>query len=335
MESMTRATALLLLAVAWGCGDSPSPTSREALESGTFLTRTTPTGSITLSEGTATSVGDTTREFSLASVAEGDLDLDGETDAVAILAEDDGISHYLYLHAFLSDGRVAEDVSARLVGDRVEVRRLSIDDAIIRVDLMLREPGQPITTPPTVPHSAYFALTDRGLIPAPQTEIEPAAEPRGMGAERTLYGHEWVLERFEMGDWTGKIDDADGPPSLRFVTELADMAGASGQVTGFAGCNRIFGSFRAEEGGTLRVSGIASTRRACRGPATDFERRFIAAFKSADGYRVEGDTLIIDVGGGTMTFGLGGRVRAAEPTAFEDGIEPSVPAVDAAARRSA
>lgn len=335
MTSKTRAAALLLPAFAWGCGGSPSPTSREALESGTFLTRATRTGSITLSEGSATSVGDTTREFGLASAAEGDLDLDGETDAVAILTEDDGVSRYLHLHAFLSDGRVAEDVSARLVGDRVEVRRLSIDDAIIRLDLMLREPGQPITAPLTVPYSAYFALTDRGLIPAPQTEIEAAAEPRGMGVDRTLYGHEWVLERFEMGDWTGNIDDADRPPSLRFVTELADMAGASGQVTGFAGCNRVFGSFRAEEGGTLRVSGIASTRRACRGPATDFERRFIAAFESVDGYRVEGDTLIIDVGGGTMTFSLGGRIRAAEPTAFEDGSESTVPAVDEAGRRSA
>ena len=65
---------------------------------------------------------------SFSSRRNGDLDFDSDIDAVAVLAADQGRERFLTLHAVLRDGDQLTDVSARLIGDRIEVhgRRLSM-----------------------------------------------------------------------------------------------------------------------------------------------------------------------------------------------------------------
>lgn len=317
------ATALL----AGACGDDEPPTDRTALENETYLTRSTSEGSVTLRGGEATVPG-TERgnlAFELLRTAEGDLDFDGEPDAAAVVAEASSQDVLLHLHALLSDGEQTQDVSARLLGDRLEIRRLSIDDGLIRVDLMIRNPGEPVTVPPSVPVSTYYALTERGLTPAAPTRVAESDQRAAPGEDGeaasppTLSSHEWVLTAFSMGEWSGDVGSLDPPPSLRFVPELSDVAGSSGQFTGFAGCNRLFGSYRAEEGETLRIAGVAATRKMCGDDEMDFERRFAAAVASVESYEIRDGELIASFAGGELRFRTAGRLLppAAETMSFD------------------
>jgi len=314
----------LVLSTLTACGDSgPSPTSREGLDNATFLTQATETGTIDLVEGSAVVPADGV-EFTLLTSAEGDLDLDDEIDAAAIVVEKRGQNHFLHLHAVLRDGDAATDVSARMIGDRLGVRRIKIEEGIIRVDLLIREPGQPATVQPSVDVSQHFALVGRGIIPIVQTQVSAAIEPttdtRSSSEPPALYTHEWQLSSFEMPDWTGDLGIVDPIPSLRLVADLADVAGASGKLSGYAGCNRIFGSFRAEDMTSLLISGVAATRRACSSDRMDFERRFVAAITAVDTYEVVENTLILDFTGGTLRFQAGGRLLPSDSSSDNRGV---------------
>ncbi|MGH7539675.1 MAG: META domain-containing protein, partial [Gemmatimonadota bacterium] len=80
--------------------------------------------------------------------------------------------------------------------------------------------------------------------------------------------------------------------------------GGSGRLAGFAGCNRVFGTYRATRGGALHISGLALTRRACSASEGELERRFTAALETASEFRVDGDRLEIPYLGGTLRFDL-------------------------------
>lgn len=309
--------AVLVALVATGCDDGPPTVSREALETATFLTAEG--GTVTLSEGVATDPASGV-QYELLTVGEGDVDFDGESDAAAILVERRGDARILRLHALLGGGEHAEDVSARLIGDRLGVQRLSIEDGVIRLELKIRNPGEPISVEPSVIFAQHFVLTDRGLTPIVQTQVDDdggegrrAAGDRPMDDAPALYTHEWHLDAIAAGDWAGEPEALDRPVSVRFVAELADVAGASGQFSGFAGCNRIFGSFRAEESAILRIAGLASTRRMCDSKHSDFEQRFLAAFGSVESFEIQGDRLVLAFVGGTLEFRAGGRLIPSEP----------------------
>ena len=274
---------------------------------------------VTLSEGVATDTSSGV-QYELLTSGEGDVDFDGESDAAAILIEARGNARILRLHALLGGGGHAEDVSARLIGDRLGVRRLSIEDGVIRLELLIRNPGEPISVEPSVVFALYFVLTDRGLTPIVQTQVDDdrgeerrATDDRSMDDAPALYTHEWNLDAIAMGDWAGDLDALDRPVSVRFVAELTDVGGASGQFSGFAGCNRIFGSFRAEESAILRIAGLAATRRMCDSTHTDLEQRFLAAFGSVESFEIRGDRLTLAHVGGTLEFRAGGRLILADP----------------------
>ncbi len=77
-----------------------------------------------------------------------------------------------------------------------------------------------------------------------------AAEP----ALTSLAGSEWGLP-------------GDGKIYIQF---------RSGRAAGFAGCNRFSGRY-AFEAGQLTIGPLGVTRKACRAPVMDGERRFLAA----------------------------------------------------------
>lgn len=67
------------------------------------------------------------------------------------------------------------------------------------------------------------------------------------------------------------------------------------QVTGFAGCNRISGTYKLEEGNRIRFSQMATTLMAC--PDVDFnEAEFLKVFELADNYTIVDDVLSLNVG---------------------------------------
>lgn len=74
------------------------------------------------------------------------------------------------------------------------------------------------------------------------------------------------------------------PPWLTF--EKAD-----GRVTGFSGCNNLVGNAVFDEGGKLRFSQMAGTRKAC--PDATREMKFLQVLRSTVNYRLNDKTLVL------------------------------------------
>lgn len=319
---MTRNPALAGLLVAAlgaaGCGDEPETIGREVLENATFLTLEG--GEITLTGGVAKSEGNVRHELLL--TADGDLDFDSDIDAVAVLAADRGRERFLTLHAVVRDGDEIRDVSARLIGDRIEVHRAEILDGLIRVNVRVRRPGDPVTVRPSVDRIPHFALTNRGLTSVALIDggEGEAAQAGGAGAGNgtpaataTLYTHEWELESFDRGDWSANLRAPREPVTLRFQARPRDAANVTGEMAGFAGCNRIFGSFRIHEAEAMRFYGVTAMRRLCRERPMDFEERFLEALRAVRAFRFEGDRMTLALTGGTIRLRAGQRLDSDTP----------------------
>lgn len=300
------AIAVAAATVVVACGRGPEPTSPESLANATYLTDATPEGRVTLVGGAFDFSTGPVERVELVSSGAGDIDGDDDPDAAVVLVETSGRSRLFRLHAVLGDGRTASDVAARLIGDRIEVREVRIEDGLISLDLMVREAGSSQEADPSVPITSRFALTDRGLIPADMPSVDESA-PRAMpgGDVATLPSHEWILERIEMGDWSQATDELAERPWLRFHRELGDDEAGTGTMYADAGCNRLFGSYERGADGSLRVRGIASTRRACPEPLADLEQRLAAALEAARTFAITDDVLRIEFDGGVLQLRAG------------------------------
>ncbi|MDE2661950.1 MAG: META domain-containing protein [Gemmatimonadota bacterium] len=319
---MKRAVWLLVAAgAAAGCGDEPEVDSREVLENATFLTLDG--GEITLTQGATT--GPDNVRYELLLTADGDLDFDSDVDAVAVLSADHGRERFLTLHAVLSDGEEMRDVSARLIGDRIEVHRAEVLSGMIRLNVRIRRPGDPVTVRPSVDRTPYFALTNRGLTSVTLIDAADGEGARAGGAEAgngtpapALHTHEWELESFDSGDWSANLRALREPVTLRFRAQPRDPADVTGDLAGYAGCNRIFGSFRMREAEALRFYGVTAMRRLCRDREADFEQRFLEALRSVRALHLEGDRMTLALGGGAIRFRAGRPLASRAPVTAPD-----------------
>jgi hypothetical protein len=302
--------------LASACDRSPPPTSIEALVNGTYLSEWTDEGVVTLAEGEyrAPSAPDAASEvviFFERSLA-GDLDGDGVEDAAAILVEQSvGTGTFYRLHALLSDGNEARDVSSRLLGDRITVEALRIEDGVIETDVLIRRPQEPEVAEPTIPLTLSFVLTNRGLLPLKP----PPGMARRFGSPDdstgVFSGMTWRFVEMRTGESAPVVADSLGDtPELVFSTELTDVEGWSGRAWGSTGCNHVLASYHASHDGGLRISGVATTRRACEPSLMAFEESFTVAIGSATAFEVQNDELEIRFAGGVMTLS---RVREAAP----------------------
>ncbi len=67
------------------------------------------------------------------------------------------------------------------------------------------------------------------------------------------------------------------------------------RISGFAGCNHFFGTYKFEEGNRIGFSGLGATKMACFN--NDFnENEFLKIFGLADNYTLKGNTLSLNVG---------------------------------------
>jgi heat shock protein HslJ len=82
---------------------------------------------------------------------------------------------------------------------------------------------------------------------------------------------------------------------------------AEGQMTGYTGCNQYFAGYTAGEDGSLSLSGIGSTKRACLDDGTgQREAEFIKALEGVVGYTIQRDTLSLlnEAGQMVVTFNV-------------------------------
>lgn len=88
------------------------------------------------------------------------------------------------------------------------------------------------------------------------------------------------------GDWMADTAEASSDQAT-FVRFQAD-----GKISGFAGCNRFFGTFVATDS-TIEISALGATRMACAEPVMRQETVFLESLQSATTYGISGHLLFL------------------------------------------
>lgn len=194
----------------------------------------------------------------------GDLDGDGVEEAVVLLAESSGgTGTFVHLAVVARAGDGLATPVTTLLGDRVQLRGMRIEDGRLLVDVLRAGPDDAACCPGELA-TVGFTLAVSGLQP-----FEPGTPPGRLSLD-TLGGAEWVLHFWA---WD---EEAPGEPEVTLQYEEGRFAGSSG-------CNRYFASVTetGEAPGEIEVGPVAGTRMACPDPAGAVEMRFLRQLEGA------------------------------------------------------
>jgi hypothetical protein len=111
----------------------------------------------------------------------GDLDHDGDEDAVVVILYDPGGSGtFYYIAAAINHNGSYKGTAGYLLGDRIIAQFVKFHGGLVQAHYLDRRPGQPMSAPPTVRKMIQMRFTDGKLAPVKS----------GAGKERVLQG--WV-----------------------------------------------------------------------------------------------------------------------------------------------
>lgn len=227
--------------------------------------------------------------FSGERVARGDLDGDGNAEAVVVLDSWTGGSGVFSYIAVVS-GRTgkATNTATQLLGDRVQVRDVRIADGRVVVDLRGPGPDDPSCCP-SMNIRQVWTLTG-GALKEVQAERTSARV-----TVRELEGGQWQLAR-----WRADESLAEAP--------VVSLSYADGRFSGNAGCNRYAAAVRdGDAAGSLVVSPGMTTRMACDADLMRVERRFLQTLARVQAFRFSPGLLMLayrleDGSGGELWF---------------------------------
>lgn len=109
-----------------------------------------------------------------------------------------------------------------------------------------------------------------------QTTVDTVSTPE-------LTGTSWVLT--EMQERPVQKSEDWGVPEITFHKE-------DNRLSGYGGCNQLYGSFTLGEDNELRFSQIAATKRYCE-PVMAMEDNFLTILNRVSSYRMDEETLIL------------------------------------------
>lgn len=188
----------------------------------------------------------------------GDLDDDGADDAVVFLNyAPGGTGQLLHLAVVARRKSTMQNVATALIGDRVQIRDVRIDQKQILVDVVRAGPTDAMRCPGEV--------TTLGWTLEPDGKLKPvifSATPERLTLE-TIGNTEWVLR-----SW-GLKEPAPKQP-------LVTLAFKDGRFTGSSGCNNYFAP--AKDGkipGDVEMGSVGTTRKACPDKQMSIEKRFL------------------------------------------------------------
>ena len=186
-----------------------------------------------------------------------DLDGDGAEEAVVLLAESSGGSGVMTYLALVSwrDG-TPENLDTVLIGDRVQIRSLALEQGELILELTTAGPKDPACCPTRKTRTSYRVQNGR--------LVEASSKDQGAVSLHDLEGVAWRLTH---------LDRQTQVPEGVLVTLTVE----GDRVSGSAGCNRYFGSVRESGPGVLAVGPLGSTRMACPEPKMETERRYLSA----------------------------------------------------------
>jgi hypothetical protein len=168
-----------------------APLTLDQLKNGTYLSEYVPAGRITLKDGKfeqSTGSGATQKVavVMIEPVAMGDLNGDNAADAAVILATNTGGTGTFYdLHAVLNESGKPKDVAFALLGDRVQIKSLSIQDGAITVSMMTHGPQDPQCCP-TQAVTQIYRLQEGKLVLLPSMQAPTITLVAAIPVSRTI-----------------------------------------------------------------------------------------------------------------------------------------------------
>jgi heat shock protein HslJ len=167
--------------------------------------------------------------------------------------------------------------SNRLMVPRLAQTNKACDDALMTFDAQIAQTvgNQPVIT---VTSDQMTLLKDSVTLNFRQSaRVEDVP----------LEGTQWTVTGTLQGDATASLD-----------TEPATLLFNNGTLELFAGCNTGSGSYTATDT-TIEFGAIATTKKACEGPATTLETTVLGVLQGTRTYDIEGTKLTIAADDGT------------------------------------
>jgi hypothetical protein len=111
-------------------------------------------------------------------LAVGDFNFDGKNDAALILTQDNGGSGtFYYLAVALGTAKGYAGTNALLIGDRITPKSIEFQNAVIVVNYLDRNPGEPFTVQPSLGVTKYFEIACGQLVVPGQDPMPTCAAP--------------------------------------------------------------------------------------------------------------------------------------------------------------
>ncbi|MCP4396859.1 MAG: META domain-containing protein [bacterium] len=188
-------------------------------------------------------------------VAFGDLNGDGVEDAAVVVIENSGGSgNFRYLAVMLSQNDQSVNEATMLIGDRVQLRSLTIHNGQIGIEIITQDEGDSMPFPSLKMRTTY-ELQGKQLV-------EVSSEKLGSVSIQDLEGPTWVLTKLN-------FDRAVLPDTEITATFAED------KVSGSAGCNKYSATVTDKGSAALSIDLPISTRMACPDPIMQQEDTYL------------------------------------------------------------
>jgi heat shock protein HslJ len=271
---------------------APPGLSPQELANATYPTQYIPAGSVTLENGrfsesiapgSATEIKiNVTRHLAYG-------ELNGQPAAAIVLLSDPGGSGSFYdLHVMASQDGQPVSVASTMLGDRVQINSMTIENNQIVVDMVQAGPDDPMCCPSQQVIKTFELQGDQLVEVSSQiVQDEGSSAPE-------LVGPVWLWQQTLMNNDDQFIPDNPGNYNLQFNSD--------GTVAIQADCNRVGGSYTLD-GSQLAIELGPSTLVAC--PEGSLGDQFVKNLGEANSYFFDGDDLIISLmfDSGSMRFG--------------------------------
>ena len=214
-------------------------------------------------------------------VAYGKLDGKGAA-AVILVADPGGSGTFCDLAAVIVRKGKPVNVAVANLGDRVFVNSLSIQENVVKLDLVIQRPGEPMTSPTHHVMQTYSLQKNKLVLTASEDASGPAPG---------VVGVTWKWEKFQGSDDKTVVVDEPEKYTIEFLPD--------GRVNIRADCNRGSGNYRINGSG-LSIKILILTRAAC--PPESLSDVYIRDLNDAVSWVLEGGKLHLNLKIGTMVF---------------------------------
>jgi heat shock protein HslJ len=196
--------------------------------------------------------------------ASGELDGQPGEEVVALLAESSGASgERIYLAVFERKDDTLTNLGTAEVGDRVKLRRLTVEGASIVLDVVQTGPKEPMCCGTQLARKTY--KLESGQL------RQVASQTVGRLSLATISRLEWVLE------------EMNGKPVVQ-GSQPATFTVQGDTASGFGGCNSFSGAIKETSPGKISLGDLAATMMACADAQMLLEDQYLRRLRQVDSY---------------------------------------------------